>query len=75
MTIAKKLWCLLTPRHHRAAIVLIGLMLIGMVLETLGIGLIIPVLSLMSQGDLVMKYPALAPWLNDFGNPAMSSWS
>ena len=45
-------------------------MLIGMVLETLGIGLVIPALALMMQSDLSAKYPVLAPWLNKLGNPS-----
>lgn len=49
---------------------LLGLMLIGMLLETLGIGLVIPALALMTQGDLTVKYPALEPWLNSLGNPS-----
>jgi len=67
---AIKLWRLLTPTQHRAAIVLLCLMLIGMVLETLGVGLVIPALAVMTQGDLAVKYPALAPWLNSLGNPS-----
>lgn len=45
------------------------LMLIGVLLETLGVGLVIPALALMTQSDLVSRYPALAPWLIRFGNP------
>lgn len=44
-------------------------MLIGMVLETLGIGLIIPGLSLMMQGDPEVRYPALATMKGALGNP------
>ncbi len=70
MTTAQKLWHLLTPDQRRAAIVLLGLMLIGMVLETFGIGLVIPALALMTQSDLAAKYPVLVPWLNTLGNPS-----
>lgn len=66
----QKLWHLLTHEQRRSTIVLLGLMLIGMVLETLGIGLVIPALALMTQSDLVTKYPMLAPWLNKLGNPS-----
>jgi ABC-type multidrug transport system fused ATPase/permease subunit len=45
-------------------------MLVGMMLETLGIGLIIPALALMTQSNLVSKYPALAPWMTKLGNPS-----
>ena len=47
-----------------------GLMLIGMALETLGIGLVIPALALMTHGELAAKYPAIVPWLNALGNPS-----
>ncbi len=40
-----------------------------MVLETIGIGLVIPALALMMQSDLSAKYPVLAPWLYKLGNP------
>lgn len=69
MTTPQKLWFLLTSDQRRAAIMLLGLMLIGMVLETLGIGLIIPALALMTQSNMAEKYPALVPWLNSLGNP------
>lgn len=68
MNTPQKLWYLLTTKQRRTAVVLLGLMLIGVVLETLGIGLIIPALALMTQGDLADKYPALAPWLSNLGN-------
>lgn len=66
----RKIWDLLTSVARCSAVVLLGLMFIGMVLETLGIGLVIPALALMTQGDLGTKYPVLAPWLNSFGNPS-----
>ena len=64
-----KLWYVLTGPQRRAAIVLLGLMLIGMVLETLGIGLVIPALSLMTQSDLAVRYPGLVPLFRQLGNP------
>jgi ABC-type multidrug transport system fused ATPase/permease subunit len=44
-------------------------MLIGMILETLGIGLIIPALALMTKPDFFEHYPALEPLLNALGHP------
>jgi ABC-type multidrug transport system fused ATPase/permease subunit len=64
-----KLWQLLTAPQRRAAIVLGFMMLIGMFLETLGIGLMIPALALMTQPDIASKYAALAPYLEKLGNP------
>jgi len=68
-TLCQKLWYLLPPDQRRVAIMLLGSMLIGMALETLGIGLVIPVLALMTQSDLVSKYPILVPFLTNLGNP------
>lgn len=46
------------------------LMLVGMVLETIGVGLVIPAIALMSQGDVATRFPKLAPLLTAFGNPS-----
>ena len=70
MTTPRKLWHVLSPEHRRAAMTMLGLMLIGMLLETLGIGLVIPALALMTQGDLAARNPVLAPWLSSLGNPS-----
>lgn len=70
LTPTQKLWYLLNPSQRRAALYLLGLMLVGMVMETLGIGLVIPALALMTQSDLALSYPFLVPWLNRIGNPS-----
>jgi ABC-type multidrug transport system fused ATPase/permease subunit len=69
MSIPKKLYQLMTPDQRRAAAGVFGLMLIGMVLETLGIGLVIPALAILTQSDLAVRYPMVAPWLVRLGNP------
>lgn len=69
MSSLQKLWRILTHHQRRMAIVLLALMFIGMVLETLGISLVIPVLGLIAQNDLATSYPFIAPWLDTFGNP------
>lgn len=70
MSTAKKLLQVLSPSQRRAAVGLLCLMLIGTVLETLGIGLVIPVITVMTRADLTADYPALAPWLIRLGNPS-----
>ena len=72
MTTFHKLWQLLTTSQRRSAVIMLGLMLIGMVLETLGIGLVIPAMAVMTQADLAVKYPAAAPILHLLGNPSHS---
>jgi ATP-binding cassette, subfamily B, bacterial PglK len=52
---------ILTPRQRRSAVVLLMLMMVGVLLETLGIGVVIPVVALLTQGDL--QNTALPPWL------------
>ena len=70
MTITRNLFRLLSPGKRRASTALLGLMLIGMVMETLGISLVFPALTLMTETDLAARYPALAPWLDGLGNPS-----
>jgi ABC-type multidrug transport system fused ATPase/permease subunit len=69
MNIVSKLWQTLSTNQRHSAILLLCLMLIGMVLEMLGIGLVIPALALMTQNDLVLRHPVIAVWLNRFGSP------
>jgi ABC-type multidrug transport system fused ATPase/permease subunit len=63
------MWDVLTRRQQRSAVALLLLMIVGMVLETLGVGLIIPALALMTHVDLARRYPAAAPLLRMLGNP------
>ncbi len=68
--ILQKLWHLLHKSHHPAAIAMLCFMFVGMLMEMLGIGLIIPVLVIMAENDLASKYPITVPWLNMLGNPS-----
>ena len=61
---------LLTVQERKKATVLLALMLIGMALETLGVGLVIPAIAVLTQSDLAAKYPALQPLLLMMGNPS-----
>lgn len=70
---ARKIWGLLTSEEQRSAMVLLGLMFIGMLLETLGVGLVIPALALLTQADIVRDYPALQPILQALGNPGQQT--
>ena len=73
LSTAQKIWGLLTSAERRKAVVLLGLMLIGMVLETIGIGLAIPALALLTQSDFARNYPALRPTLQSLGNPSQQT--
>ena len=68
----RNLWRLLSPAQRRGAFVMLALMLVGMVLETIGVGLVIPAIALMSQGDVATKFPRLAPVLAWLGNPTQA---
>lgn len=59
--------------ERRSAVLLLGLMLMGMVLETLGVGLVIPALALLTQRDFVSNYPVLQPVLQALGNPSQQT--
>lgn len=66
---AHKLLSILTPSERRQALVLLGLMLVGMVLETLGVGLVIPALTLLTQPDIASHWPFLDPFFASLGHP------
>jgi ABC-type multidrug transport system fused ATPase/permease subunit len=69
MTYIKKFLFLLNSAQKRSLIVLSVLMLIGMLFEMLGLGILLPALSLMLKADIVKEYPAIKPFLNAIGNP------
>jgi ATP-binding cassette, subfamily B, bacterial PglK len=59
---------LLTSQQRRKLVKLLGMMLVGMILETTGIGLVIPAISLISEPNLGTKSPVLASWLDRLGS-------
>lgn len=56
-----RMYGLLTAAQQRAALRLVGLMIVGMGFETLGVGLVVPALALLTQPDLVQN----SAWLRD----------
>lgn len=69
MSAARKLYSFLTPPERRRLAWLAGLMTSSAVLETFGIGLVIPAIAVLTQPDLASAYPAVVPALNALGNP------
>jgi ATP-binding cassette, subfamily B, bacterial PglK len=63
---------LLSGSERRGALVLIGLMVLGMALETLATFLVIPAIALLMQQDLAATYPRFRPLLDFLGNPGQS---
>lgn len=59
---------LLTKVEKRNAWFLLILMFVGMLLETVSIGLVVPLIGLMTQENIAVKYPSLAPILATFDN-------
>lgn len=72
-SVVKKIWRLLTPLERRQALVLLCLMILGMLLETLGVGLVTPSIALLTQQNIPQNYPILQPLLDALGNPSQKS--
>lgn len=71
--IYKKLWSLLNSEKKYQSLWLLIAMIVGMILEMLGIGLIIPALIMISQDNLVDSYPFIAPYIDYVGNPSQQT--
>jgi ABC-type multidrug transport system fused ATPase/permease subunit len=69
---ARKLWQILNPAQQRGAMILLGLSMLGMIMETVGVGLVIPALAVMTQPDLAARYPRVAPLLHLLGDPGQA---
>lgn len=69
MTLITKLLFLLSPDQKRQLVGLAFLMLIGMLLEMAGLGILIPALSLILNKNIGQEYPVVQPYLEAMGNP------
>lgn len=65
-----KIYNLLTPTKRKAAVILLGFIIIGTLFEVLGIGLLLPVIVLLVDDNLATSYPAVQPLLDMLGNPS-----
>lgn len=70
MSTIQKIHLLLSPFERKHALMLLGLMLIGMMLETLGLGLVLPAISLLMQEDIAANSPFIQPFLQVLGHPS-----
>ncbi len=70
MNIIIKLWNILELADKKKCIYLFFLTIISMFLEILGIGLIIPAVTLLITDDFLSEYPFLEPLFLYFGNPS-----
>tara|TARA_Y100000588_G_scaffold206787_1_gene220542 strand:+ start:46 stop:1848 length:1803 start_codon:yes stop_codon:yes gene_type:complete len=60
---------ILSPSARRRSVFVLAMMLVGMALETLGIGLVIPAISILMQESYLDRFPTVDPWLEALGNP------
>ena len=67
MTNVKKIWFLLSSRHRFYAGLLMGGILINAMLETLSIGLIMPLVNLLNNMENVQNYSAMVRFAEFFG--------
>jgi ABC-type multidrug transport system fused ATPase/permease subunit len=72
MTLLKKIYFLLSPEHRKDALILSILMLIGMVFETLSIGLVIPAIAIIMQQNFWSRYPVMNQILFFTDNPSQT---
>jgi len=66
----RKIRDILTPAERDNALILLGFMLTGMMLETLSVGLVIPAITVLIQDDLATRFPFAVPLLDALGNPS-----
>lgn len=60
MRLFLKIFSIFTPKELRYCAFLIAVMMIGAVLEAVGIGAILPLISLMGQPDFLVQHPEIA---------------
>ena len=72
MNLVGKLWGLLERPQRRAIPSLLGLMLVGSLLDTVSIGFIVPALILMTNPNVGKSHPGLKPVIAALGNPSQS---
>jgi ABC-type multidrug transport system fused ATPase/permease subunit len=64
------IWSILSPAQRSSAFGLVGLMIVAMLLEMVGLGLVIPSLGLMASDAPAKPSPQVAAWLNWLGTPS-----
>lgn len=63
-------WQILPQKFHKQTFIILALTLIGTILETAGIGLVIPAITLMADPNITENYSVLIPLFEAFGNPS-----
>lgn len=70
MNTFRKIWRILSSEQRRALLVLVVLTIVGTALETLGVGLVLPALALMTDAEPDQTYPQIAPLVHALGDPS-----
>lgn len=65
-------WQLLPKKLYSHTFIIVALTLVGTVLETVGIGLVIPAIALMADPNISENYPLLVPLFRYLGDPTHS---
>ncbi|MBN1141571.1 MAG: ABC transporter ATP-binding protein [Deltaproteobacteria bacterium] len=68
--LARIVWKHLPKAYRFRCCVLLAMLFFGTLLEMLGIGMVIPIVLLLSSKNISAKFPQLVPWLEFFGNPS-----
>lgn len=63
-------WHILPQKFHKQTYFILALTLIGTILETAGIGLVIPAIALMADPNIAENYPVLMLLFEALGNPS-----
>lgn len=67
MKLFLKIFSIFTPKELRYCAFLVAVMMFGAVLEAVGIGAILPLISLMGQPDFLVQHPEIAGCAAKFG--------
>ncbi len=67
---ARRLWAILTHAQRVRAGTLLGLMIVGMLLEMFGVGLVVPALAVISRPDFAAPGTSSARVVEWLGNPS-----
>jgi ATP-binding cassette, subfamily B, bacterial PglK len=65
-------WRMLPKKYQTRTFIVLALTLVGTVLETVGIGLVIPTIALMADENMANNYPALQRMISALGNPSQA---
>jgi ATP-binding cassette, subfamily B, bacterial PglK len=69
----KNIWFLI-PKSKKGALIKLWIMMIfGMLLEMIGIGLVIPLIAVLTQEDSFNSYPVLGELMQQFNNPSITT--